>query len=126
MMKFWTSAALLAAMLLVAGCDKAPEAKPTGKGAKAKPDAKPEVANVDDHSGWWCDEHGLREEVCSMCSAKAAKAFQAKGDWCKEHKRAKSQCFLCDPKLEAKFAEEYIAKFGKRPPEPDGQREEKK
>lgn len=73
-----------------------------------------------DHSGWWCDEHGIPEEVCSMCSAKAAADFQKKGDWCKEHDRADSQCFKCHPELEAKFAAQYEAKYGKKPPTPEG------
>ncbi len=70
----------------------------------------------DDHSGWWCAEHGVPEEVCSMCSAKAAKECKAKGDWCEEHNRAESQCFQCDPSLAEKFAKLYQAKFGKEPP----------
>ncbi|WP_437186732.1 RND transporter [Planctomicrobium sp. SH668] len=73
-----------------------------------------------DHSGWWCNEHGIPEEVCSMCSTKAAADFQKKGDWCKEHDRADSQCFKCHPELEAKFAAQYEAKFGKQPPTPEG------
>lgn len=68
------------------------------------------------HSGWWCDEHGIPEAVCSMCSPKVASQFQKKGDWCEEHDRAKSQCFLCDPGLQAKFAKQYRAKYGKEPP----------
>jgi hypothetical protein len=69
-----------------------------------------------DHSGWWCDEHGVPEEVCGQCNAKLAAEFQKKGDWCKEHDRPKSQCFLCDPKLKEKFAAQYRAKYGKEPP----------
>lgn len=72
----------------------------------------------DMHDGWWCDEHGMPEEECSMCSLKAAKEFKAKGDWCKKHDRAKSQCFICDPSLREKFAKVYKAREGKDPPEP--------
>ena len=61
-----------------------------------------------------------------MCSPKVAKAFQDKGDWCKEHDRAKSQCFICDPGLKEKYAAAYKAKYGKEPPEPVGQKPEKK
>ncbi|MCY2964785.1 MAG: hypothetical protein NT069_14300 [Planctomycetota bacterium] len=68
------------------------------------------------HSGWWCDEHGIPEAVCSMCSPKVALQFQKKGDWCEEHDRAKSQCFVCDPGLKEKFAKQYRAKYGKEPP----------
>ena len=74
----------------------------------------------DDHShgGWWCVEHGIPEEECSMCSAKAADEFKAKGDWCEEHNRAESQCFKCDPSRAEKFAKLYEAKFGHEPPKP--------
>jgi len=68
------------------------------------------------HSGWWCAEHGVPEEQCSVCSAKAAKDFKAKGDWCEEHHRAESQCFQCDPSRAERFAALYEAKFGTKPP----------
>ena len=71
---------------------------------------------VDDHSGWWCNAHGIPEDQCSMCSAKAAKEFKADGDWCEEHNRAESQCFKCDASRADKFANLYEAKYGKRPP----------
>ena len=70
----------------------------------------------------WCTEHGVPEDICAQCNAKIAAECQQKGDWCKEHNRPKSQCFLCNPKLEAKFAAEYEAKYGKKPP----RQEEKK
>ena len=121
--------ALLALSLCVAvlaGCDDK-------KDAKEKASDKTAVAKADDKKkeevaghGWWCDEHGVQEAECSMCSAKVAKACKAKGDWCEKHERAKSQCFLCDPKLKDKFAAQYRAKFGKDAPEPDGQKEDKK
>lgn len=81
------------------------------------------VAKADrehDHSGWWCDEHGVPEEICSQCNSKVAAELQKKGDWCKEHDRADSQCFVCHPELEAKFAAQYEAKYGKKPPKPEG------
>ena len=67
---------------------------------------------VDDHGGWWCSEHGVPEDQCSVCSAKAAGNFKAMGDWCEEHNRAESQCFECDPTRADKFAKRYEAKFG--------------
>lgn len=70
-----------------------------------------------DHSSWWCDEHGVPEEVCGQCNAKLAADFQKKGDWCDEHDRPESQCFICNPDLQAKFAAEYEAKYGKQPPQ---------
>ena len=119
MKKAWMSTVLLAGLTFL-GCGDQADTKAT-----IKKDDKA-AAKVDNHSGWWCDEHGVKESECSMCSAKVAKACIAKGDWCKEHERAKSQCFICDPKLKDKFAAEYVAKYGKQPPEPEGQVEEKK
>ncbi len=72
-----------------------------------------------DHSGWWCNEHGVPEGVCAQCDSKVAAEFQKKGDWCKEHERPDSQCFKCHPELEAKFAAQYAAKYGKQPPKPE-------
>lgn len=111
-------------LAILAGCGPrvaAPKAEPSKTGTKP-------VAQkaAHDPSGWWCGEHGVPEEECSMCSAKVAKEFKAKGDWCDKHDRAKSQCFLCDPSLKDKFAAQYRAKEGKEPPEPDGQKDEKK
>lgn len=74
----------------------------------------------DDHSGWWCVEHGIPEEVCSLCNSKVAAEFQKKGDWCQQHDRADSQCFVCHPELAAKFAAQYEAKYGEQPPKPAG------
>ncbi len=77
-------------------------------------------AHVHTHDGWWCDEHGVPEEICGQCSPKVAAEFQKKGDWCQEHDRPESQCFICHPELEAKFSAKYEAKFGKKPPQPEG------
>ncbi|MGD9720689.1 MAG: RND transporter [Pirellulales bacterium] len=73
-----------------------------------------------DHSGWWCAEHGVPEEVCGQCNAKLAAKFQQDGDWCQKHDRPDSQCFACHPELEAVFAAKYEAKYGKQPPKPEG------
>lgn len=71
-----------------------------------------------DHSGYWCPEHGVPEEVCALCNSKVAADFQKKGDWCKEHERPDSQCFICHPEKEGEFAALYEAKFGEKPPKP--------
>jgi hypothetical protein len=78
------------------------------------------------HDGWWCDEHGIPEEVCARCNTKLVADFKAKGDWCKEHDRPDSQCFVCHPEKEAEFAAQYEAKYGKQPPKPedDGQHDQ--
>jgi len=66
----------------------------------------------------WCVEHGVPESQCGRCDAKLAAEFQQKGDWCEEHNRPESQCFICRPDAEAKFAAQYEAKFGEKPPKP--------
>ena len=101
--------ALFAAIALVAGgCDK-----PAGTGAAKAPEKATPAEH--DHSGWWCDEHGLPEEVCDLCSRKFREAEKAKGNWC-EHSRVKSSCFKCNPGLREKYAAEHAAKLGKAPP----------
>ena len=101
------------------GKDSGPEAK-RGQGIVERGDhdgdGKPKAAETK-HDGWWCDEHGIPEAECSMCSKKVAEACKAKGDWCAKHNRARSQCFKCDPKLKEVFAAKYRARFnGKEPP----------
>lgn len=96
-------------------------------GADAKPEATTHEADHDhaedghDLHGYWCVEHGVPEDICAQCSTKLAADFQQKGDWCEEHKRPDSQCFVCHPELEAKFAAQYEAKFGEKPPKPEGE-----
>lgn len=70
------------------------------------------------HGAWWCDEHGVPEKVCALCNSKVAADFQRRGDWCTDHNRPDSQCFACHPELEAQFAAQYEAKYGKKPPKP--------
>lgn len=84
-----------------------------------QPQAATAQADEHDHSGWWCNEHGVPEGICARCDSKLAAEFQKKGDWCKDHDRPDSQCFLCHPELEAKFAAQYEAKYGKKPPKPE-------
>ena len=109
---------------LPAGCgpadNKGGQAKDQAPSSKDKSvqvaDAKKDEKRGHDHSGWWCDEHGVPEAECSMCSAKVAAEFKKKGDWCEEHDRAKSQCFLCNPKFKEEYAKKYRAVEGKDPP----------
>ena len=94
----------------------------TGCGASADRGDAPAAADVqattaDDHSGWWCAEHGVPESECSICGATAAKQFKEKDDWCAEHNRAESQCFICNPDRAKKYVALYEAKFGTKPPE---------
>lgn len=71
------------------------------------------------HEGWWCNEHGVPEEVCAQCDSKLVADFKAKSDWCEKHNRPDSQCFVCHPEKEAEFAALYEAKYGKKPPKPE-------
>lgn len=70
------------------------------------------------HSDWWCVEHGVPEEICSLCSDQVAAKFKKAGDWCRLHDRAKSQCFKCEPGLYKKYEAMFVAKYGKKPPRP--------
>ncbi|HEX4146757.1 MAG TPA: RND transporter [Pirellulales bacterium] len=109
-------AAMLLAMLMVAGsigCGQSGSKVPAAAISSGH-------AHTHSHDNWWCDEHGVPEEVCGQCNPKLAAEFQKKGDWCQEHDRPDSQCFICHPEQEAKFAAKYEAKFGKKPPQPEG------
>jgi hypothetical protein len=100
-----------ASAVLVSGCSQqATETENSSAPVADASDADPS------HGGWWCVEHGIPEEQCSMCSSKAADAFKAKEDWCEDHKRAESQCFICEPSRAEKFAKLYEAKVGREPP----------
>src|SRR4051794_12569494 len=104
----------------VTGCGQAGSATGPQAGAQGhgEHNAAAEKEDGHDHSGWWCSEHGVPEGICALCDSKVAADYQKKGDWCKEHDRPDSQCFACHPELEAKFAPQYEAKYGKSPPKP--------
>ncbi len=125
MSKMWWRGALLfsllpAVLVALGGCSKdAPKEEAKAKTTKT-------AAKADDSETWWCKEHGIPEEECSMCSASLAKACKAKGDWCEKHDRAMSQCFICDPKRTEFYAAKYRAKYGKEPPPTDEDEKAKK
>jgi hypothetical protein len=96
------------------GCSQA--TPPAADKASAEATETSAAAGAHDHSGWWCAEHGVPEEVCGLCNSKLAAEFQRTGDWCKQHDRPDSQCFVCHPELAATFAARYEAKYGKQPP----------
>ena len=100
--------------LAVAGCGSS-ASKPAAEAVSA------EKTSGHTHESWWCDEHGVPEEVCALCNDKVAAKMKQDGDWCKEHDRPDSQCFVCHPELKAKFAAQYEAKYGKQPPEPEAE-----
>jgi hypothetical protein len=106
----FVAVAMATGALFLAGCGKPKASGPDSAATDVSNGAGP-------HGDWWCTEHGIPEEMCSMCSAKYAQQCKDKGDWCEEHNRAKSQCFKCDPSLKEKFAAMYRAKYpGKEPP----------
>ena len=86
--------------------------------------ADADTASAHTHEGWWCNEHGVPEEVCALCSPKLVAEFKGKGDWCDEHNRPESQCFICHPEKEAEFAALYEAKYGTQPPKPAAESDE--
>jgi len=123
-----TFALLAVTAILTAGCSqneadvaddrkadrKAPQQADNKQAADSDHAAHSEHAG---HGGWWCGEHGIPEEQCSMCSTKAAAKFKQAGDWCEEHNRADSQCFICHPERKEFYAKMYRAKYGKKPPQ---------
>ena len=113
----------LAIAISAGGCAKEGPNKDSSTAENAKNQkgkSEPQVAKGSGHdlNGYWCVEHGIPEEECSLCSAEKAAEFKALGDWCEEHDRAESQCFKCDPSRYDRFAAKYRAKFGKEPPRP--------
>lgn len=100
-------------LVAVVGCGDKPVAKDEKK-------EKDKDKSGHDKSRWWCDEHGVPEEECTMCSDKAYKVAKDKDEICPKHSdRSKSQCFICNPELWEKSAARYKAKEGKDAPWPD-------
>src|SRR5438067_499049 len=106
-----------AGAFLAAGCTSGDNKHGKGPSGGGHAKAKKGGDDPSKHDSWWCDEHGIPEAECSMCSTKVANAFKAKGDWCDLHNRARSQCFKCEPSLKEAFAAKYRAHYpGKEPP----------
>ncbi len=108
------------AIVLVAGligCGQSAEIATSTTATAASEDAH-------EHGEWWCDEHGVPEEICVQCDNSLAADYKAKGDWCEEHARPNSQCFICNPDKEVEFAALYEAKYGKQPPKPTAEGDE--
>lgn len=106
-------ASLASVALVLGGCGEGTKEPDGTKAAKPMAESNTTVAEN------WCVEHGIPEDICALCNAKVAADCKDKGDWCKEHERPESQCFVCNPKLLDKFAAEYEAKHGERPPKPE-------
>lgn len=115
MQKFLICFVMSTVVLAFFGCAQKPteqanEKKNNGNGSQPAPS--------DSGHGWWCDEHGVIEEECSMCQKDVFKKLKP-SDICTNHPdRAKSQCFICNPKLWEKSQAAYVAKYGKNPPTP--------
>jgi hypothetical protein len=112
----------LVLVLMAGGCGRPKDPGQNGSESSTTAIAKKEAH---DHSGWWCDEHGVPEEICGQCNAKYAADCKKKGDWCEEHDRPDSQCFIHHPELKEKFAALYRAKYGKEPPPTEDEPAEK-
>ena len=120
------SGLMISAVMVMAfssvGCNQ-PAKTDDKKQAKNTDDKKKEITKGDTkHDAWWCQEHGVPEHICSLCSDEYATKAQKEGDWCKLHDRAQSQCFKCDPSKYEKFENMYTAHYGDnkkptRPPE---------
>ena len=101
------------------GCNQAKDKGGDPKVAENKGDGKKDIPKSDTkHDDWWCQEHGIPEFMCSLCSAEVEAKCKKEGDWCKIHDRAQSQCFKCDPSKYAKFEAMYVAKYNKKPEPP--------
>jgi len=115
------AAAMTLTAFCLSGCGS-PTESTASQTTEESPDshehAEGEHETAHDHSGWWCNEHGVPEEECTRCDSRLIAEFRANEDWCDEHDRPDSQCFLCDPELESKFAARYEAKYGEQPPVP--------
>ncbi len=113
----FTPGVLVACMGMVlwsnSGCAKKERKEPAGL-AKTKTDREASGK----HDGWWCQEHGVPEYLCSLCSDAVEAKCKKEGDWCKLHDRAQSQCFKCDPSKYKKFEDMYVVKYNKKPEPP--------
>ena len=86
--------------LLASGCgqDNKGDAKSSGQEGRSVENGNHGTEGHDkgDYSRWWCDEHGLPEEVCDLCHPEFREAEKARGNWC-EHDRVKASCFISTP-----------------------------
>ena len=115
MKKLWLIGFIVSGVFIAAGCG--PQTASTEKKGKG-PDVAKATEPDDNGHGWWCDEHGVVEEDCSICQKKVFRKLKP-DEICPNHKdRAKAQCFICNPELWEKSKAVYVAKTGKQPPEP--------
>jgi hypothetical protein len=111
-------ALLFAATVAAGGCNRSDNKNGTRGKADASVSKKTDKDGEGGH-GWWCEEHGIPEEICGLCNKEYRDKKRAEGDWCETHKRLRSQCFKCDPSLYEKvFEPMYVAKYGNKPERP--------
>ena len=72
--KLFALTALLIAGVAFAGCGKSAD-----KAATSGPAGTKVAAEGHSHEGWWCDEHGVPEEVCALCDTKLGSRLQGQG-----------------------------------------------
>jgi hypothetical protein len=121
MKKFWLIGFFVSGVFIAAGCGQ-----PTASTEKKVKEVAKATEPKEDGHGWWCNDHGVVEEECSMCQQKVFKKLKY-DDICPKHReRSKAQCFICTPELWEKSKAVYVAKMGKEPPEPKDNMPEKK
>jgi len=122
----WMKLGVLFGFLALVGCGQEPGAKVAKKGSKSAPAAqvKAEASKsageegAEEGHGWWCVEHGVKEDECSMCQKDVFKKLKPDEICAKHPDRAKAQCFICNPELWEKNKAVFVAKYGKEPPLP--------
>jgi cobalt-zinc-cadmium efflux system membrane fusion protein len=88
----------------------------TGEPTKKETPGTQEAKGGHKHDSWWCDEHGVPEHLCIMCSDELTAKAKKEGEWC-PHDKAKSQCFICSPDQREYYASMYREHYpGKEPP----------
>lgn len=111
-------ALIIASAVLCSGCSGRPDGGKIDERPTVQQPPPPAASTAAAASGWWCQEHGVPEHLCGRCDSQLAADFQKKGDWCPQHDRPDSQCFVCHPELQERFAAQFEARFGYKPPPP--------
>jgi len=118
----WKRSVMSSGLVMIAvwtiGCADSPRNIDSEQSGASELPNEQNTTPADDHSGWWCAEHGVPEAECAQCDSSLIARFKQEGDWCEEHERPESQCFLCDASRFEKFAARYEAKFGEKPVRP--------
>lgn len=102
----WLLVAMLAVLMMAAGCGSKGSQTQTTKGEAAEPATPPSgeghavvAAVVPGSYEDWCDEHQVPETQCTRCDPSLIPAFQAANDWDAEHGLPMSHCTIHNPNL---------------------------